>query len=102
MWRLSHAQGARTLRGIGTLGRFAALGVGRAKGLTVPSVHVAKQSEHKTPRAHVQADEFRFVTTVPVNGRRDSALDRALEETFPASDPVSITISEVVRVKSVG
>jgi len=31
---------------------------------------------------------------------QDLALDLALEETFPASDPVSITISEVVRVKA--
>jgi len=49
----------------------------------------------------VGRDEFRLVTIIPENNRRDSALDHALEETFPASDPVSIIISEVVRVKSV-
>ena len=31
---------------------------------------------------------------------QDLALDLALEETFPASDPVSITISEVVQVRA--
>ena len=40
--------------------------------------------------------KFRIITVVPSEGQH--ALDRALEETFPASDPVSITITEVVRV----
>lgn len=41
--------------------------------------------------------EFRVVTIAPDDKQR--ALDHALEETFPASDPVSITITEVVRVR---
>jgi hypothetical protein len=36
------------------------------------------------------------VTIAPSDQR---ALDHALEGTFPASDPVAITITEVVRVK---
>jgi hypothetical protein len=40
--------------------------------------------------------KFRLITVVPTDRQR--ALDHALEETFPASDPISITISEVVRV----
>jgi hypothetical protein len=43
-----------------------------------------------------QATRFRVVN---VTGSKQ-ALDHALEETFPASDPVSITISLVVRVHS--
>ena len=39
---------------------------------------------------------FRIVTIAPSDQR---ALDHALEGTFPASDPVAITITEVVRVK---
>jgi hypothetical protein len=39
---------------------------------------------------------IRIVTVAPADRQR--ALDRALEETFPASDPISITITEVVRV----
>ena len=39
--------------------------------------------------------DFRIVNVAPQNRQ---TLDRALEETFPASDPVSITISQVVRV----
>ena len=42
--------------------------------------------------------KFRIVTIVP--SERQGALDHALEETFPASDPVSITITVVVRVTS--
>ena len=38
---------------------------------------------------------FRIVN---VRLQSQQTLDRALEETFPASDPVSITISQVVRV----
>ena len=38
--------------------------------------------------------DFRIVNVAPQNRQ---TLDRALEETFPASDPVSITISQVVR-----
>lgn len=43
--------------------------------------------------------KFRIITVVPADKQR--ALDQALEETFPASDPVSITITEVVRVTPV-
>jgi hypothetical protein len=39
--------------------------------------------------------DFRIVN-VPPQSRH--TLDLALEETFPASDPVSITISQVVRI----
>ena len=44
--------------------------------------------------------KFRVVTIVP--SERQHALDHALEETFPASDPISITITEAVRVPSDG
>jgi hypothetical protein len=73
-----------------------------SKGLTVRNLHLAKETEQTHELgAHAERDEFYLVITIPANSRRDSALDHALEETFPASDPVSITISEAVRVKSV-
>jgi hypothetical protein len=45
-----------------------------------------------------RASSFKFQTITLVRGEQEHALDQALEETFPASDPVSITITVAVRV----
>lgn len=47
---------------------------------------------------HDGSARFEFRTISLVRGERENALDLALEETFPASDPVSITITVAVRV----
>jgi hypothetical protein len=57
----------------------------------------AEGKPSKTATRSPSSFQFRVVTTVP--SERQHALDHALEETFPASDPVSITITEVVRVR---
>jgi hypothetical protein len=57
-------------------------------------------AQRKTAEGEPSSGDYRIVTVVPAE--RQHALDHALEETFPASDPVSITITEVVRVKPQG
>jgi hypothetical protein len=45
-----------------------------------------------------RGSRFKFHTMTLVRGEQEHALDQALKETFPASDPVSITITVAVRV----
>ncbi len=64
--------------------------------------HSAVQTDlqrQRPKRSGPWVGEFEFRVATIARQERERALDRALEETFPASDPISITISEVVRVK---
>jgi hypothetical protein len=61
-----------------------------------PYLHTSRDAAGAAAAADAPRIEYRVVNVAPSDRH---TLDRALEETFPASDPVSIMISEVVRVK---
>ena len=66
-----------------------------------PPLSDAPHRPHRDLAEAARLRRFRLVTVTSHGRNGESALDQALEETFPASDPVSITISKIVRVESI-